>query len=68
MQNNEIIKQLADLAQDIYVKGYACNIPDGDLERWFTAWALTMLKVAAGEPNTEKLFYDTLDEVDTDRL
>ena len=68
MQSNETVKHLASLAEDIYTQGYACNIPSFDLERWFTAYALTMLKVAAGEPYTEKMLGDAFNEIGQEQL
>lgn len=45
MIDQDVIDELAKLAEDLYQQGYICGISD---ERWYRAYALAMQRVAAG--------------------
>lgn len=52
-ENN--VEQLISLANDLYTEGHVCGISGADSDKWFTAWAIAMQRVASGEPYTQDL-------------
>jgi len=58
-----MIEELTKLAQDLYNQGYHCGISGKHSEEWFTAWAMAMARVAAGDKYTDRLVIACFHEI-----
>lgn len=57
----DVHEQLELLAIDLYGEGYQCGIND---QRWYTAWARVMNRVAHGEPYTDDMVLSEFNKVE----
>lgn len=60
---DEIIKELTDLAVDLYQEGYHCGLSGPEADTWLRAWAISMQRVAQGEKYSSDLVYEVFKSI-----